>query len=415
MAKSPVEVWLWLLLVMQPYNAKTTEILAQCGGNATTASRMIRDGGFPFLSEKEKKRAEEVRMNAIRPILEQCRENDIRIVTLDDEEYPELLRSIKKPPILLFVCGSLEGLNDQVCIAAVGARNVSDYGKTAAAGICKPLAKMGFAVVSGLAVGSDSAAHRAALDAGGRTIGVLGCGMMVNYPAENAQLKRDIIAGGGAIISELLPNTKTFSGYFQQRNRIISGLCSGTLVIEAGERSGSLLTAAHALDQGREVFCIPPHDIFSKRYAGASSLLREGAVPVFGYTDIVERLLSDYSSRERIERMLADSADSYEEAPVRDEPKAPAKKSAPKAAVKTESQAPSEPKTAKPSEDLLSKLQPDEAAVLKLLAEKPADVDELMERSGLDFSALSEAITNLELFGYIGREMDGVYAVAEHG
>jgi len=98
MAKSPVEVWLWLLLVMQPYNPKTIEILAQCGGDATLASRMIRDGEFPFLSDKEKKRAEQVRMGTIRPILEQCRENDIRIVTLDDDEYPELLRNIKATP-----------------------------------------------------------------------------------------------------------------------------------------------------------------------------------------------------------------------------------------------------------------------------------------------------------------------------
>lgn len=405
MAKSPVEVWLWLLLVMQPYNPKTIEILARCAGDATLAARMIRDGEFPFLNDKEKKRAKDVRMGTIRPILEQCRENDIHIVTLDDEEYPELLRNIKNPPILLFVCGSLGGLNEQLSIAAVGARNVSDYGKAAAAGICAPLAKMGIAVVSGLAVGADTAAHRAALDAGGRTIGVLACGMFVNYPAENAPLKREIIANGGALISELLPSTRASAGYFHQRNRIISGICSGTLVIEAGEKSGSLLTANHALDQGRDVFCIPPHDIFSKRYAGVVPLLREGAVPVFGYTDIVERLLADYSGRARIEQMLAEPLESV---PLRDEPK-PVKKSTPaKAAPKTETKSPERPKTVS-VEELLSSLDPNESAVLKLLAERSSGVDELMERSGLDFSALSEAITNLELFGYIAREMDGVY------
>lgn len=405
MAKSPVEVWLWLLLVMQPYNSKTAEILARCGGDATLASRMIRDGEFPFLSDKEKKRAEQVRMGAIRPILEQCRENGIHIVTLDDDEYPELLRNIKNPPILLFVCGSLEGLNEQISIAAVGARNVSEYGKAAAAGICSPLAKMGIAIVSGLAVGSDTAAHRAALDAGGRTIGVLACGMFVNYPTESAELKREIVANGGALISEMLPNTRTFSAYFHQRNRIISGICSGTLVIEAGEKSGSLLTASHALDQGRDVFCIPPHDIFSKRYAGAVPLLREGAVPVYGYTDIVERLLSNYSDRARIEQMLAKPS---ENVPVRDEPEPVKKKTPEKAAPKTETRSPAKRKTVM-SEELLSSLDPNEAAVLKLLAEKPSSVDELVERSGLDFSVLSETITNLELFGYIAREMDGVY------
>lgn len=405
MAKSPVEVWLWLLLVMQPYNPKTIEALAQCGGDATLAARMVRDGEFPFLNDKEKKRAKDVRMGTIRPIIEQCRENDIHIVTLDDEEYPELLRNIKNPPILLFVSGSLGGLNEQLSIAAVGARSVSDYGKAAAAGICAPLAKMGIAVVSGLAVGSDTAAHRAALDAGGRTIGVLACGMFVNYPAENAPLKREIVASGGALVSELLPSTRASAGYFHQRNRIISGICSGTLVIEAGEKSGSLLTANHALDQGRDVFCIPPHDIFSKRYAGVVPLLRDGAVPVFGYTDIVERLLADYSGRARIEKMLAEPLESV---PLRDEPKPVKKNASAKAAPKTETKSPEKPKTMS-VEELLSSLDPNEAAVLKLLAERSSGVDELMERSGLDFSALSEAITNLELFGYIAREMDGVY------
>lgn len=397
MAKSPVEVWLWLLLVMQPYNSKTNEILAQCGGDATLASRMIRDGEFPFLNEKERKRAAEVRMSAIRPLLELCGEHDIRIVTLDDEEYPDRLREIKNPPILLFVCGSLEGLNDCVSIAAVGARNVSDYGKAAASGICAPLAKMGIAIVSGLAVGSDSAAHRAALDSGGRTIGVLGCGMTVNYPAENAQLKRDIVANGGALISELLPTAKTFAAYFPQRNRIISGLCSGTLIIEAGERSGSLLTASHAVDQGRDVFCVPPHDIFSKRFAGVVPLLRDGAIPVFGYVDIVQRLLSDYTDSDRLLDILGGETE---------EAATDGKQSAKSSAAPAE-----KPKPAMPDEKLLSELEPDEAAVLKALAERPSNADELVERCGLEYSALSEVITNLELMGHIVREMDGNYAV----
>lgn len=400
MAKSPVEVWLWLLMVMQPYNSKTNEALAQCGGDATAASKMIRDGEFPFLNEKERSRAKQVRMSSIRPVLEMCRKNGIRIVTLDDGEYPDALREIKAPPILLFVAGSLKGLNEQAAIAAVGARNVSEYGIAVAEGVLTPLAKMGIAIVSGLAVGSDSAAHRAALMGRGRTIGVLGCGMLVNYPAENAQLKRDIVANGGAVISELLPTTKTFSGYFRHRNRIISGLCSGVLIIEAGEKSGSLLTASHAVDQGRDVFCIPPRDIFSRRYCGVVPLLRDGAVPVFGYTDVVGRLLSDYSDRERILNMLDET----------ETPEDPAEE-APDAEERTAKPAPSaEPP--KQTENILTELSPDEAAVLKAIAERPAGMDELVERCGLDYSALSETITDLELSGHITRGMDGSYCVS---
>ncbi len=401
MAKSPVEVWLWLLLVMQPFNNKTIEILAQCGGDATIASRMIRDGKFPFLNEKERQRAREVRMSAIRPILELCRENDIHIVTLDDDEYPELLRNISDPPILLFVAGTLNGLKDCPAVAAVGARNVSEYGVRVADSIVTPLAKMGIAIVSGLAVGSDAAAHKAALSAGGYTVGVLGCGIMVNYPAENAQLKREIVKNGGAVISELLPYTRTFSGYFQVRNRIISGLCHGTLVIEAGKRSGSLLTANHAVNQNREVFCVPPHDILSARYSGTIPLIRDGAVCVFSYADIVAQLMRDYSSGELLRGMMndADESPDHSDAPVyvpQDEPE----------------EQPAESKLNVPSDELLSSLDPNDAAVLKLIHECPSGIDELVERSGLDFSAVSEALTNLELFGHISREMDGVYSAA---
>lgn len=400
MEKSSVEVWLWLLMVMQPYNPKTNEILARCGGNAAVAAKMVRDGQFPFLNDKERKRAEEVRMNAIKPVLDMCDKNGIGIVTLDDDEYPNALREIRNPPILLFVAGSIEGLNRQTALAAVGTRNVSEYGLKAAAGIVKPLARMGITIVSGLAVGSDAAAHRAALAGNGRTVGVLGCGILVNYPKENAQLKRDIIAGGGAVISELLPMTATFPKYFYQRNRIISGLCSGTLVIEAGEKSGSLLTAEHAVNQGRGVFCIPPPDIFSKRYFGTASLIREGAVPVFGYIDIVDRLLSDYSDRERIMNILDKTDKPRESASEDSKPKSSAS-DMPTAAI-----------SEKDLEEKLSGLQPDEAAVLKAVFERPAGTDELVERCGMDYSALSETITELELSGHITRGMDGRYSVS---
>lgn len=402
MAKSPVEVWLWLLLVMQPFNKKTGYILSQCDYDATAASRDIRDGKFPFLNENEKKRTEQVRMGAIRQIQGICAENGVRIITFDDDEYPVLLKNIENPPIVLFAAGSLEGLERQLTISVVGARNVSDYGKRAAENICGPLARSGAAIISGLAVGADSAAHRACLNAGGRTVGVLGCGIFVNYPAENAQLKRDIVNKGGAVISELLPNSKSFGAYFPQRNRIISGLSMGTLVIEAGEKSGSLLTANHALEQGREVFCIPPHDIFSMRFSGVIPLLRDGAVPVFNYTDIINRFLIRYSGENYIKEMLAD----IESNPlVYHEPK-PHVKNTKKSAGSSEPAG-----LENPVGKSAPALEPNEAAVLKMLAEQPADADALVEKSELDYGSLTEILTNLELLGYIGRRMDGSFEV----
>ena len=230
-------------------------------------------------------------MREVRELMEICAKNSVRVITLDDDEYPPLLRGIENPPIVLFCAGSLTGLDKAITLSAVGARNVSSYGVNVAHRMIEPLAKLGIVIVSGMAVGSDAEAHKACLAAGGRTIGVLGCGILVNYPAENAQLKRDIIANGGAIISELLPYTKTAGHYFPIRNRIISGISLGTLVIEAGEKSGSLLTAHHAAEQNRDVFCVPPHDLFSTRYNGVVPLLREEAVPVYNFTDI----LNEYS------------------------------------------------------------------------------------------------------------------------
>lgn len=401
MEKSSVEVWLWLLIVMQPCNPKTNEILARCGGNATAAARMVRDGVFPFLNDRERKRAAEVRLSVIRSVMRLCAENGVRIVTLDDDDYPNALREIARPPIVLFVAGSLEGLNGYTALAAVGTRNVSEYGLKVAAGVLRPIAKMGITIVSGLAVGADTAAHRAALSVRGCTVGVLGCGILVNYPRENAQLKRDIIAGGGAVISELLPTAKTFPAYFRQRNRIISGLCSGTLVIEAGEKSGSLLTAEHAVEQGREVFCVPPPDIFSSRYFGSALLIRDGAVPVFGYVDIVNRLLSDHTDRERILKPLGET--------YKPRRKNPGSAQAPE---NGKTDAKSDDSSEAALEDILAGLPSDEAAVLKVVSECPSGIDELVERCGIDYSVLSEMVTEFELSGYVIRGMDGRYSVS---
>lgn len=403
MAKSPVEVWLWLLLVMQPFNKRTNYILAECGGDAAAAGRNIRDGKYDFLSDTEKKNAQSVRMKDVRELMETCAKNDVRIITLDDEEYPPLLRGIEDPPIVLFCAGSLEGLDRSITLSAVGARNVSDYGINVTHRMIEPLARLGMVIVSGMAVGSDAEAHRACLAAGGRTIAVLGCGILVNYPMENAQLKRDVIANGGAIISELLPYSRSFGAYFNTRNRIISGLSLGTLVIEAGEKSGSLLTARHACEQEREVFCVPPQDLFSTRYNGVVPLLREGAVPVYNFTDILNAFSMYFSNENYIKDYVAEIEKTQHE---RKEPHKPRKKS------KEVAETSADNASTELTEELLSSLEPQEAEVLKLVAESPAKIDELIEKSETDYNALTEILTNLEIAGYVKREQDGTYSIA---
>ncbi len=399
MANSSLEMWLWLLLVMKPHNMKTNFILSKCEYDVETACRQIRDGKLPFLSDDEKRRVEEVRLKSVRELIRLCEENSVHIITFDDEEYPESLRNIENPPIVLFAAGSLAELNSSPTIAAVGTRNISEYGQKVADYICGGLARLGVNIVSGLAVGGDAAAHKACIAAGGRTVGVLGCGILVNYPAENANLKREIVSHGGAVVSELLPNTKSSAGYFNIRNRIISGMSHGTLVLEASERSGSLLTAGHAVEQGREVFCVPPHDIMSPRFSGTAYLIRNGAVSVFSPSDIADAFgmtaLDDNSSvGKMIEYSSPDERNRSE-------------------SLKDKENKEEKEETARKADnaEALEKLSPNEAAVLKLLFEQPSGIDVLVASVGVEYSAMVEILTNLELCGFITLSNDGFYSI----
>lgn len=291
-------------MVMMPYNPKTTLILNEFNQNAKAAAKAIRDGEIHFLSDDEIKRSKEIRNNAVRSVMKTCAENNVQIITLEDERYPKLLKTIENPPIVLFVAGDISGLDEGFTLSVVGTRNASPYGYEITKDLISSVTRLGAVIISGLAIGLDSAAHTACLDAGGRTIGVCGCGIMVDYPKGNGALKRRIVDNGGAVISELLPFTNTFGEYFKHRNRIISGLSLGTLVLEAGEKSGCLLTAQHALDQGREVFAVPPHHISKARFSGTAILIREGAVAVFNYIDIVQALMKSGGLNEYFKNIL---------------------------------------------------------------------------------------------------------------
>ena len=383
---------------MQPYNRRTNFILHNCNYDAIKAANQIRDGNLQFLSENEKRRAREVRMGDVRKLKQQCADNNVRIIAFDEEENPELLRHIEDPPIVLFVAGDLKCLQEHLCVSAVGTRKPSEYGVNVTKNICSALAERGTVIVSGLAVGLDSAAHQACLDVKGKTVGVLGCGILVNYPKDSAKLKRDIVDSGGAVISELLPNAKSFAGYFHIRNRIISGMSHGTIVLEAAERSGSLLTAAHAVDQGRELFCIPPHDILSRDFAGVIPLLRDGAVPVFGYEDI----FNTFSINVPTDSFSLPSTEKKTRTPS-----APKKEKSDKKSSKVT--AGNEATEADGQNSQLSQLSELEAEVIRLLFEQSCDEDQIIDKTGKDFAEISETLTTLEIMGLIVRNRDGTF------
>jgi DNA processing protein len=212
----------------------------------------------------------------------------IALVTWDDSAYPAALSAIVDPPPALWVRGNVAVLSGPA-VAIVGSRAGSPYGLTVAEHLAADLAARGIVIVSGLARGVDSAAHRGALAAPGATIGVLGSGADVVYPAEHRSLAGDIEAHGGAILSELVPGTPPQQQFFPLRNRIISGLSRAVLVVEAGEKSGSLITARCALDQGRDVLAVPGN-VLSGRNRGGHALLRDGAKIVESADDILEEL-----------------------------------------------------------------------------------------------------------------------------
>jgi DNA processing protein len=275
----------------------------------------------------------------------------IRALTLLDDEYPSRLRQVADPPPVLFVRGTL-GPADAHAVALVGTRRATSYGHAVAERLARELAGAGVTVVSGLAKGVDTAAHRAALEAGGRTIAVLGNGLDQVYPPENAGLVRQIVErDAGAIVSEFAPGVPPDGVNFPRRNRIISGLSVGTVIVEAGERSGALITADFALEQGREVMVVPG-SILNPMCAGSNELLKQGATPVTCAADVLSIL----------------SPQSYELSPARVARHVP-------------------------------ELAPQENFVLRALGNEPRHVDELARALGIRPGELSATLAMLELRG----------------
>ncbi len=219
--------------------------------------------------------------------LDKLAQHHVQALTWDDSDYPPRLLQIPDPPPVLYVRGQLTA-EDEWAVAVVGTRRASAYGKTVTQRLATDLAVNHVTLVSGLARGIDAEAHRAALQAGGRTIAVLGCGLDLVYPPEHRNLAREIIENG-ALVSEYPLGTRPEASNFPPRNRIISGLSLGVLIVEAGLKSGALITADFAADQGRDVFAVPGN-LFVRSSEGANRLIQDGAKLVTGAEDILEEL-----------------------------------------------------------------------------------------------------------------------------
>lgn len=235
-------------------------------------------------------------------IYKECINKNIRTVSLYDKDYPCNLKNICDYPSILFYKGNIKKLSQNVNVAIVGSRNYTVYGKNIAEAISRELAQNGVNIVSGMARGIDTFSHTGSLAQNGFTCAVLGCGIDVIYPRENRKLY-DSICEKGCVISEFMPGTRPFSYNFPVRNRIISGLSSLVIVIEAGEKSGSLITAGLALDQGRDVMSVPG-SIFKNQSKGTNKLIREGSYVFTEIKDVFEVLGLNYKSEVKCKKVL---------------------------------------------------------------------------------------------------------------
>ena len=372
---SALKYWVWLAECRGVSNQAVLALLRHFGSPedvfyADTGEILLTEG----ITREQAKALEDHKLDKADKILADCQRLGLRILTIQDAEYPGRLQNIYDPPCLLYVKGRLPAIDETAAVAVVGTRDCTPYGVACAEKLGYGLASGGAVVVSGLAKGIDAAASRGALRAGGITVGVVGNGLDVHYPYESRYLYEDI-AAAGALLSEYPPGTEPAGNHFPARNRIISGLSLATLVVEAPERSGALITAETALEQGRDVFAVPgPIDALAS--VGCNRLIRDGAGLVSDAWDI----LREYAGRFP-EKLKQDEA--------REQP----------AVLGYQARQKAEPKPVPPSLDLnKSSLTDDQLNLLRAMSdEEPALVDDLIEQTGIPTRRVLSALTLLEM------------------
>ncbi len=311
-------------------------------------------------------------------ILNECQKHSYSVIKYINKLYPKNLKYIYSPPIILFAKGKIEilnGLKNTGTICVVGSRKTTDYGEQITESLIKDLVKAGIIIVSGFASGIDAAAHRSALKEGGATIAVLGCGLNVNYPLKNNELKEEMLRSNGLFLSEYPPNQGATRFTFPVRNRILAGISDAVLVTEAGAKSGSLITAGFALEQGKDVFVVP-HNIGIKEAYGSNKLLKDGALMVLEANDILLELQKKYATIE-----LADS--NLQETLYKQQNNQDTKKPQIKTSVD------------------LNLLSENAKKFYNSLEAEERELEYLVQKSGLALSDALVAVTELELLGAI--------------
>ena len=373
-----LEHWAWLGIAAQPGNKIVDDIL-----------RVFPDPEEFFLSgdsgiekvgtinEKDALRIRATSLDVAKRAVETAENYGAKVLTKESEFYPQNLLGIVSAPPVLYVLGDETCLNMEPAIAVVGTRRISEYGSKMSRIIAGGLGSAGALVVSGMALGIDSAAHKACLAAGGKTVAVQGCGICKTFPPENIELK-ELIAANGAVISEFVPDAEARSSFFPIRNRIVSGMSLGVCVVEAAARSGTSITANLAFDQGRKVFAVPA-DVNRTTSQGTFRLLRSGAIPVADAKDILTEFGEEYISHLSLDKIQKRKTEKNPEA----------KNERPEKAPKLTKKAPP------------PGLSKNAAAIYGVLERIPKSADEISDLTDLPSSAVAVGLTELELLGLI--------------
>lgn len=381
--------WLWLQRALGE-GAYINNIIENFGSVENLYnSNIIEWRMTPALTSKQIMKLEETDITCVDEIIYNCENNGWQIIDYDDDEYPQRLKTIPNPPAVLFVDGKLPDIDSLAVIGIVGTRRASEYSIKVTRIMSRGITECGALVVSGGALGVDTAAHKGAVMAGGKTIAVLGCGFGANYLNENKPLRNEI-KHNGALVTEYPPFTKASKFTFPMRNRIISGLSVGVLVIEAGVKSGSLITARYANEQGRDVFAVPA-SVLSTKFAGTNKLIEDGAMvaskPYHIASAYSERFDTIKLSKCRsVEELMYDESDKSKNINSSDD----------RFSIEN---ADSTRNSRFQKEKLSANLSGDTQIVYNAMTSHFEHIDAITEKSGLANSRVMAALTQLEIMG----------------
>lgn len=386
---------LWLLTSLGVANPKIHDIIGTFGNcyNAFIASDESLKKINSLSSQEINTLKKYKNLERAKKVIEDCQKKKIGIITMNDPIYPDNLRNIENPPSLLFYKGKKPRINKKLCITMVGTRRLTKYGAAVSEHIAFELAGAGTCIISGLAKGIDYYAHRGALNAWGQTVAVMGCGIDYIYPYENRDLYNEIIEKG-AVFSEFLPGTPPLPKNFQFRNRILSGMSEGVVVVETPKKGGSLITVKWALEQGRDIFAVPGQ-ISALQSEGTNDLIKQGAKLVTGAYDILEEYVYKYSHKIDLNSLSAKIFFKEPEQTV----------TAASAITQYETKD-------KPSVKVKQKpivLNSTEQTVYDVLNHNPKDITQIVEEANTAFDKTVLALTSMQIAGHVSELPGGFY------